>query len=96
MSHRDEILSWNLQFPLDRRWRLKYGVPLFSDTHLKVSQVEIYLDYLEDVLFEELSEKKKKLSDNKAQVEEGVWLRPTGDNSLDKEREEELFNNLQI
>ena len=43
-----EIVKWNFNFPLDRWWRKKYGVPFNSKKHQKISQIDILFEYFEE------------------------------------------------
>lgn len=87
------LLHWNYQFPVDKWWRKKYNIPLFSEQHLQISQLDIALEYLEDKLYEELVEKididKKKEKDYKR----GELLNEQI-SSITEEEEEDLFDRI--
>lgn len=56
-NQKKKILEWNYTFPLDAWWRKKYKIALFSKEHLEANQVDITLEYLEEELFKEMSER---------------------------------------
>lgn len=56
----DFILKWNLDFPIDRWWRKKHGVIFNSSVHREVSFIDMFVEFLEDSLYEDLKEKKTK------------------------------------
>ncbi len=53
MSPKEYVFWWNNTYPLDRIWREKYKIPFGSKKHLRVDQVDILLDLLEDRVFRE-------------------------------------------
>lgn len=54
---KDFILKWNVDFPIDRWWRNKHGVPFNSPAHREISFLDQYHEYIEDKMYEELSKK---------------------------------------
>lgn len=46
-----ELLQWNITFPLDRWFREKYKIPLFSRQHLDTNPLDILAEYIEDEMF---------------------------------------------
>lgn len=52
MDAKEYIIKWNSKYKYDRLWRKKYNIPFGSEAHKSISQVEIYLDLLEDRLFD--------------------------------------------
>ena len=46
------IITWNVRFKRDREYRKKYNIPFGSREHLESNQIDMYLDLLEDKLFE--------------------------------------------
>lgn len=65
------IAEWNYKFPLDRWWRQKYQVPLFSPRHLETSQIDILFEYLETQLFERYQEKAELINKKNKEYEKG-------------------------
>ena len=63
------LIVWNNTFPYDKLYRQKYNIPFGSEEHRKTNQIDIYLDILEDKLFEkyreEYTENKKLKEDYK-------------------------------
>lgn len=60
------ILKWSENFPYDRWWRIKHGVAFLSEEHKKISFVEQYLEYQEDMLFKQIE---TQLSNNKKDID---------------------------
>jgi hypothetical protein len=89
---RDQLIEWNHKFPLDRWWRVKYNIPLYSPQHLDSNQLDITLDYLEDQIFKELKlEKAKKTVDFDIEIPTGSLLKKQITTN-----DEALFDNMDI
>lgn len=88
----DFIINWNLRFKYDRKFRKKYNIPFGSEEHLKLNQIDIYIDLLEDRLFEKLE---KEFVDNKNNSEE---MKKTGkflkEQVLSQDQEDSLFDKI--
>lgn len=63
MTMKQKMILWNLKFPLDLWWRKKHSVAFLSKKHLEISQIQIYLEYLEDSLLKKDSSKYKRGDD---------------------------------
>ena len=88
------LIEWNYKFPIDRWWRQKYSIPLFSPQHLEMSQIDIMMEYVEDKLFQELFLQRDEEAEFKKQFEEhGIVQKKQ---ILSEEREEELFSKMKI
>jgi hypothetical protein len=94
-SVRDYLIEWNYLFPLDKWWREKHGIPLFSKRHLEASQINITYEYLEDKLFDELIEEGKVRKEIDRAYKQGQWLTNRVETYSDKE-ESDLFDRLII
>lgn len=66
---RDEIISWNINFPIDRIWRKKYNIAFNSHCHREVSFLDQLFDIEEDNLFEEFFQKDEYVPNT------GDWLK---------------------
>ncbi len=66
---REEIYKWNLLYPLDKWWRDKYGISFSSEKHRESNLLDIYFEYLElkvyDEMYSDFSKKKN---------EKGNWI----------------------
>ena len=51
---KSEIVRWNNNFPLDYWWRKKYHIPFGSPEHRRMTFVDMYRDFLEEKMIEEL------------------------------------------
>jgi len=61
---REEVVSWNNRFPIDRWWRDKYKIPFMSKVHREASFLDQLFEYEEErlvneVIQEQLEEIKK-------------------------------------
>lgn len=45
------IIFWNNSYPLDKWWRDKYKISIFSNLHLELNYVNVLLEYEEDKLY---------------------------------------------
>lgn len=72
-----EIIRWNNRFPLDRIWRQKHNVAFGSEEHRAVSQLDIYLEWLEDELYKEAEQRAQDSIKREKEFEKGIWLRDT-------------------
>ena len=88
------IIKWNNCYPKDRRWRKKYNVSFGSKEHREISQIDIYLDALEDTLFNKYIEQHE--METKAletYKKEGKWLK---ESDLGEKEFDDLFDNIDI
>ena len=89
---RNDLVSWNNLFPLDRLYRQRNNILYNSAAHREVCQIDIYLDWLEAELFKEYeadfieSEKRVDL------YKKGIWLQERED----KDMSDEDFDNIVI
>jgi hypothetical protein len=56
---KENIISWNVKFPMDRVWRKKYVIPFNSIAHQESNFIDQLFDLEEDKLFEELATKEE-------------------------------------
>lgn len=84
-------VGWNNRYPLDRWYRRKYNIGFGTAAHRELCQINIFLEYLEDMIFKEaelfhLSETK-----NEKELKSGTWIK---EKASAPEEEEMLFENL--
>lgn len=60
---RKYVVRWNNKFPYDRWWRQKHGVAFGSPEHKETSFIDQYFEFVEDMMFTELQEERKKAND---------------------------------
>ncbi len=48
------IISWDVRFPIDRWWRQKHNVPFNSLTHRESNFIDMYTEFVEDRMVEEM------------------------------------------
>jgi hypothetical protein len=88
-----QVLRWNAQFPLDRWYRRKYNIPFGSEAHRNLSQIDIYLDHLEDMMFEEYRDKAVILLEKEKEMEKGNWI---AERTIPEEELEDLWNKMDM
>ena len=87
----DFLIRWNYQFPLDRWYRKKYGIKLFSPEHLALSQIDIALEFVEEQMFSKYLEQIERDQEAEKDYKKGIWLRKP---YLSEEEEDRLFDNF--
>jgi hypothetical protein len=89
------IIEFNNTFPLDREYRKNHGIPLFSEQHRNINQIDVYLEWLENEVYEEhelvIAERKKKAELYK----KGEWVVKKEDIEAEANIDE-LFDNLKF
>lgn len=94
------IFEWNIQFPLDKAYRQKHGISFGSHEHLKLSQVALYLDHLENRMYEEfLRDAEKQIEADKKKEEEakkGNFIKEPESKFSEDELFEKLKNNFSM
>lgn len=51
------VFDWNVKFPLDRWYRVKYGIRFNSKEHREVSFLDILFEYNEKQLYDRINKK---------------------------------------
>ncbi len=88
------IISWNSKFKYDRLWRIKYKIPFGSPQHLQVSQIDIYLDLLEDRLFDKAQAAHiQRIKDLEEYENTGNFLR---EEKMSQEEEDKLYKKIKL
>jgi len=84
----DLILRWNIDFPIDRWWRKTHSVAFNSKRHREMSFIDMYIEWEEERLFEELNKKDE------------VYIPNSGDflikQKFDDTLSDESFNNIDL
>lgn len=89
---RRSIVSWSNTFPLDKWWRNRYKIPYGSELHRKQSQIDIYLEWQEEILFQQ-REVDFALAKEKAKAyKKGIWI----ESSTTQEEDDSLFDDIKI
>jgi len=53
------IYEWNTQYPIDRWYRKKYGIKFNSPDHRVLSFIDMYIEWKEDKIFNNLFQEKE-------------------------------------
>jgi hypothetical protein len=75
------IINWNEKFPIDYWWRKKYNIPFGSIKHRNATFIDMFIDYEEDKLMNNLFNNTKDIKN---------------ESELSNEEIDNLFDNLDI
>lgn len=78
---------WNIQFPLDKWYRVKYNIVWGSKRHKKTSLFTIYYEYEEEKVFRELDKEKT------IDYSPGDWFNSEGE---DIDTSQEMFDKIDL
>lgn len=92
MTAKDFVVKWNNTFVYDKWYRMKYNIPFNSEHHRQQSQIDIYFEYLEEVLYKESLDKRESLNKDKEELKKGNWIK---EKATDKVMLD-VFENLDI
>lgn len=87
------LLSWNHRFRYDRLWRRKYNIPFLSEKHLQANQIDIYLDMLEDRLYDRAQDAYEQKQKDSEAYKKGSFLK---EEVLSIEEEDKLFKKARL
>jgi hypothetical protein len=73
-SFKEFIYEWNILYPADRWWRQKYKIPFNSEQHRKMSFVDIYLEWEEDKMVDEVMKSFSYKVDSGKYMDESIEL----------------------
>lgn len=97
------LINWNILYPYDRVWRLKYNIPFGSEQHRNMHFQDMVMDLLEGKIMRELEEEQfaDSMSDffNAELPEETDQLKNQGKQVIKKMTQSQLdkdFDNLDI
>lgn len=88
------LISWNNRFPKDRIYRKKYNIPFGSQQHKDTSQIDAFLDVLEDTLYQKhIDMYKREKEALETYKNTGKWLK---ESTLDEKEFDELFDSVDV
>lgn len=87
------IVEWNNIFPLDREFRKKHNIAFNSPEHRAICQMDVYVNWLEDQMFEEHEVELVEYFKKQKLYEKGEWI---SERILSDKVEEELFDDIDI
>lgn len=70
----DFLIDWNNFFILDRNYRKKYSIAFNSKEHRNLCYIDIYLEFLEDAIFEQHSKEFAENIEKIKQYNSGKWI----------------------
>lgn len=89
----NNVIKWNITFPLDRWWRKKYNVPFGSRQHLEMSPIDILFEFCEEQYIQRIYEQGELEQEKERRLLEGEWISES--NSPEQEKEDdELFDSI--
>lgn len=86
---KEAIYRWNMRFPVDRWWRNKHGIPIFSKEHRDSNFIDQLIEFHEDMIFKNLNSK----DSGKYNAGTGDWINI---NKPLKEDVDEAFDMIDI
>jgi hypothetical protein len=93
MDWRTFMIRWNNEHPLDKQFREKHNIAFNSIQHRQINQFDLYLQYVEDQLFEEAMNNSID-NKNKAQLfKKGEWLQ---EQVITKQENDDLFDKIDL
>jgi hypothetical protein len=88
------IINWNNRFPVDRWWRVKHGIAFNSTEHQEFCFIDMYVEFLEDRMFDEIANK------NSGKTDEEKYVPGTGNflrkKVMTKDELQAEFDNISI
>jgi hypothetical protein len=91
---KNDLIRWNIKFPLDREYRKANNIVFGSKQHREINQTDLYFQYLEDTLYLEMIEKIRLDTIGKKELEKGNWLKEEAD--VEEQEADELFAKLKV
>ncbi|SEW37434.1 hypothetical protein [Chitinophaga arvensicola] len=83
-------VRWNNLYPLDRWYRRKYNIGFGTAAHRELCQINILLEYMEEVLFRESEALHLNGIENEKELKDGIWIKER----INTAEEDELFVGL--
>lgn len=87
------LIEWNNTFVLDKSFRTRNNIRFNSKEHRETCQIDIYLDYLEEKIFDDSY--KSNIENNKKleSYNKGIWME---EKKIDNAELTEIFDNIDI
>lgn len=89
-SLKSYAVRWNNLYPLDRWYRRKYNIGFGTAAHRELCQINILLEYMEEVLFKESELVHLNGIKNEKELKDGIWIKERNNTP----EEERLFEGL--
>lgn len=90
----EEIIRWNLMFPLDREYRKAHNITYASKQHREINQIDLYMQYIEDELYTKMYKDAKDEIESLREYDKGKWLKDEPD--VEGEEADDLFDKLKV
>jgi hypothetical protein len=90
---RNRIIEWSNRFPLDYSFRKRRQIVFGSDQHKALSEIDIYMEWLEEQLHKDFIEEASQQIKDEKEYENGVWLKET---QTTDEDEDLLFKKIKV
>lgn len=92
---RQFLIQFSNTFPLDREYRLKHNIAFNSPAHRNLCQVDIYLQWLEDRIFEEHEHKIIENIGKETLYKKGEWI-SNSSLPVNSEQQLQLFDSIDL
>lgn len=93
MDWRTFMIRWNNEHPLDKQFREKHNIVFNSIQHRQINQFDLFLQYVEDQLFEEAMSSSIDNKNKAQQLKKGEWLQ---EQVTTKEENDDLFDKIDL
>jgi hypothetical protein len=90
----NQIIKWNLKFPLDRNYRKKNNITFGSVQHREINQIDLYYDYFEEALYKEIYEQVEEDIESEKNYKQGKMFREEKD--VEGQKADDLFDKIKI
>lgn len=90
---RSFIIEWNNTFPLDREYRKKHQIGFNSTKHREVNQIDIYLEWIEDKVWDEFHETSLERAKKEELYKKGEWI---SKNEKQEQMSDEDFDKIEF
>lgn len=88
------LIDWNVKFPLDREYRKAHNIIFGSPQHREINQIDIYLQFVEDSLYEKFEVEIREEIKMEKDYKDGKWLRDEPD--VEGKEADDLFAKLKV
>lgn len=87
------LLNWNSTFPLDKKYRERYSIAFNSIAHRDICQIDIYFEWLENKIYEEMIEQASIDLEKETQLKKGKIVL---ERKVNTKEEIDLFDSIDL
>lgn len=93
MDWRAFMIRWNNEHPFDKQYRDKHNIAFNSPQHREINQFDLFLQHLEDRLFEEAINQSVDRYKKAERLKKGEWLQ---EQEITKQESDDLFDKIDL